>query len=184
MSLLALSSCGSPTNPSGTKETFKQKTPIVIGIGKSSTQRSLAKFYDDELEKVGRSTKHSSMTPTDRIRALRDGEVQMIVGCVGEFLDLLDPNKGIQMRQMYAEDQEQNAVRWRDIIHSTMMSALPGDLTAGDPGIGEACYDDSIPQNTVAIYRKTWIDRDERKAINNVAGAVSTDMIQDRADSF
>lgn len=141
----------------------------------------LAIEYIDELKDIRENTptvatKH--VAASQRIAQLREGKISMTFGCVGELLDELDPAKGQQLREMYAEEENPDRAKWRDITHSTMLSALPADLVGGNPGMAMICGDDSLPQNIVALWRKPQPDRYELRASNNVAGGVSTEKLR------
>lgn len=113
-----------------------------------------------------------------RVNLLRQAEINMTFGCVGELLDELDPAKAKDLREMYAKEEHPDRVMWRDITHSTMLSALPSDLEASNPGMAVICADDTLPQNIVALWRKPLPDRYENRAANNVAGGVSTETLK------
>jgi hypothetical protein len=145
----------------------------------------LAEKISSKLESAGRSVEVTTVDAGDRIAQVRDGELTVVTGCVGELLDTLDAAKGQELRGLYAEAQEAGDVdrdMWRDITHSTMVSALPTDLQAADPGQSVACEDDSLPQNTVALFAKPTMDRKDRKALNDVAGGVTTEDLRAAAD--
>lgn len=150
---------------------------VLIGSTGDSLQRQIAREYADSLRESGRTVETTVVDAGERVDLLRNGELTMVTGCVGELLDTLDAAKGRELRGLYrkaeAEDTADPAT-WRDITHSTMVSALPTDLQAADPGLAVACGDDSLPQNNVVLYRKTTMDRKDRKALNDVAGGVST----------
>ncbi|TYR20605.1 hypothetical protein FYJ87_06615 [Corynebacterium urealyticum] len=170
-----------------------EKEQIVIGVPDAGTgthggQRMeeeliepLAQEYVEQFEDISEDTPEVSTTQISaeqRIDQLREGKVSMTFGCVGELLDVLDPAKGRELREMYAAEEEPDRVKWRDITHSTMLSALPSELAATHPGAAVICEDDTLPQNIVALWAKPQPDRYELRAANNVAGGVSTEKLR------
>lgn len=183
----AMAACTSSdaTGPSAPELDADTSGTVVLGVTDDPVQQRLVDSYESEFAAVGRSVDASDVSGQDRLPRLLSGELTMVVGCVGELLDELDPAKGEEMRGRYAEAKDEAAAdggevdpsQWRDITHSTMFSALPTDLQASDPGEAVGCDDDSLPQNIVALYRNTELDRQDRKALNNVAGGVSSDEV-------
>ena len=164
------------------------KDQIVIGVPDAGTGthggprmeeeliEPLAQEYVEEFEDISEDTPEVSTTPIpagQRINQLREGKISMTFGCVGELLDILDPAKSRELRE-----QKPDRVTWGDIIHSTMLSALPPELAATNPGAAVICEDDTLPQNIVALWAKPQPDRYELRAANNVAGGVSTDKLR------
>lgn len=109
----------------------------------------------------------------DRLTELRSGAVDVVFGCTGEFIDLLDPHKGEQLRLLFEEQEQPDPAEWRDISHSTMLAALPSDVMASIPGEAQGCADESLPQNLVAIYQKDLLSREQRTAVNNATAGMS-----------
>ena len=140
---------------------------------------TLRREYIYALQGVARSTPTDVTTTlvpvSKRINWLREQRLTMTYGCVGELLDELDPKKAAELRDMYAKEESPDRAQWRDITHSTMLSALPTDLTASDPGMAVACEDKTLPQNIVAVWQKPALQRDDRRALNNVAGGLATE---------
>lgn len=158
--------------------------PVVLGITDDPVQERLVGSYEAAFAAAGRGVEVEDVAVADRIERVQLGEVTVVLGCVGELLDVLDPVKGDELRGMYAEEVAEGDVdtaQWRDITHTTMFSALPTDLQASDPGEAVGCDDDSLPQNTVAVYRNTALERADRRALNNVAGGVSSDELADES---
>ena len=176
---LPLASCSSTaTVPQQAAVAASTDGPVTVGATDDPLQQALAEKVGAKLEGAGRSVEVTTVDAGDRIGELRDGELTVVTGCVGELLDTLDAAKGQELRGLYAEAQDAGDVdrdMWRDITHSTMVSALPTDLQAADPGQSVACDDDSLPQNTVALYAKPTMDRADRKALNDIAGGVTTE---------
>ncbi|WP_297008589.1 hypothetical protein [uncultured Corynebacterium sp.] len=173
-----LASCNSGrTVPGHAALAVETEAGVTVGATDDPLQQALAQKYGNALSEAGRTVTGATVAAGDRIRQLRDGELTVATGCVGELLDTLDAAKGRELRGLYREARDAgdaDSDTWRDITHSTMLSALPTDLQATDPGMAVACGDDSLPQNTVALYRKPTMDRKDRKALNDVAGGVST----------
>lgn len=183
-----VSSCtaGGVTGPASVAMSEETSGAVYLGVTDDTVQHRLEDRYRSAFEAAGREVEARDVTTGDRLDKLHNGEVSVVIGCVGELLDELDPAKGEELRGLYAEAQEEDAdaSQWRDIAHSTMFSALPTDLQASDPGEVAACDDDSLPQNFVAVYRKTALDRPDRRALNNVAGGVSDDdLAEESSDS-
>ncbi|MGP9724635.1 hypothetical protein ACT3SZ_11535 [Corynebacterium sp. AOP40-9SA-29] len=182
------SSCAASgvTGPASVAMSEETSGPVYLGVTDDAVQQRLEGRYRSALESADRDVEVRDVTTSDRLDKLHNGEVSVVIGCVGELLDELDPVKGQELRGLYAEAQEEeeegiDAAQWRDIAHSTMFSALPTDLQASDPGEVSACDDDSLPQNFVAVYRKTALERADRRALNNVAGGVSDDDIAEES---
>ena len=141
----------------------------------------LAQEYVEQFEDISEDPPEVSTTqiPAEqRINQLREGKISMTFGCVGELLDALDPTKGRELRETYAAEEKPDRAKWRDITHPTMLSALPSELTATNPGAAVICEDDTLPQNIVALWAKPQPDRYELRAANNVAGGVSTEKLR------
>jgi hypothetical protein len=182
--LTACDGTGQETAPAVPVVDAAMSAPVRLGVTDDPLQRALADDYRSEFSDIGRDVEDVSLAPGERLDRLRAGEVTMVLGCVGELLDELDAAKGRELRELYRNDGgpgHADASMWRDITHSTMLSALPGDLQVGDPGMAVACDDDSLPQNTVAVYRRATMDRKDRKAIANVAGGVTTGDLRSEA---
>ncbi|WP_291476531.1 hypothetical protein [Corynebacterium sp.] len=181
-----LAACSSTaTVPQQAAVAASTEGPVTVGATDAPLQQALAEKISSKLESAGRSVEVTTVDAGDRIAQVRDGELTVVTGCVGELLDTLDAAKGQELRGLYAEAQEAGDVdrdMWRDITHSTMVSALPTDLQAADPGQSVACEDDSLPQNTVALFAKPTMDRKDRKALNDVAGGVTTEDLRAAAD--
>ncbi|OFS17959.1 hypothetical protein HMPREF3097_03355 [Corynebacterium sp. HMSC27B11] len=169
------------------------KDHIVIGVPDAGTGthggprmeeeliEPLAQEYVEQFEDITEDTPEVSTTPISaeqRIDQLREGKVSMTFGCVGELLDVLDPAKGRELRELYAAEEKPDRVEWRDITHSTMLSALPPELAATHPGAAVICEDETLPQNIVALWAKPQPDRYELRAANNVAGGGSTEKLR------
>ncbi|HIW90104.1 MAG TPA: hypothetical protein H9870_00310 [Candidatus Corynebacterium avicola] len=158
---------------------------LELGVTSDPVQQRLVESYTSEFEAVDREVSVDDVEQDERLPRLLGGELTVVLGCVGELLDELDPVKGQEMREMYAEAQDEadsggdpvDTSQWRDIVHSTMFSALPTELQASDPGEAVGCSDESLPQNIVAVYRKGELDRPDKKALNNVAGGVTSDEV-------
>jgi hypothetical protein len=178
---------GDVTGPAVPAVEAATQAPVRLAVADDDPlQRALAGEYRSEFSDVDRDVDEVPVASQDRLTRLRDGDVTMVMGCVGELLDELDAAKGRELRELYRKDggrAEADPAMWRDITHTTMLSALPGDLQAGDPGMAVACEDESLPQNTVALYRKTTMDRKDRKALSNVAGGVTTADLRSAAQS-
>lgn len=176
---VGLSGCsvGGVTGPAAQGMAEETSGPIYLGLTDDPVQHRLAESYESAFAGTGRPVELRDIDGSDRLGLLRNGEVNVVLGCVGELLDVLDPVKGEELRGLYAQARDEGAdpSQWRDIAHTTMFSALPTDLQASDPGEAVGCDDDSLPQNTVAVYRKTALERADRRALNNVAGGVSSD---------
>lgn len=173
---------GGVTGPAQVRMDEELSGPIYVGLTDDPVQQRLAGSYEDAFAATGRPVEFRDVDSADRLEMLQAGEVNVVLGCVGELLDVLDPDKGDELRGLYAEAVEEGAdpAQWRDITHTTMFSALPTDLQASDPGEAVGCTDDSLPQNTVAVYRKTALERSDRRALNNVAGGVdSSDLAEE-----
>lgn len=183
---LTLASCSSTaTVPQQAAVAASTDGPVTVGATDDPLQQALAEKIGLKLEGAGRSVEVTTVDVGDRIGELRDGELTVVTGCVGELLDTLDATKGRELRGLYAEAQDAGDVdrnMWRDITHSTMVSALPTDLQAADPGQSVACDDDSLPQNTVALYAKPTMDRADRKVLNDIAGGVTTEDLRAAAE--
>lgn len=166
----------------GKMETANDKSNSI----KPQARQPLEDEYETALKDADRQRDVDVVTTavsiSDRIDRLREERIGVTYGCVGELLDLLDPAKGQELRELYAKEDNPDREQWRDITHSTMLSALPADLTASDPGMAVACEDDSLPQNIVAVWKKPFLDRDGRRALNNVAGGVSTEDLMEDTD--
>lgn len=160
--------------------------PVVLGVTGEEYQQRLVDSYDAAFGAAGREVEFRDIAAEDRLSSVHSGEFTVVLGCVGELLDVLDPDKGDELRELYAEEEtaegEIDPAQWRDITHTTMFSALPTDLQASDPGEAVGCPDDSLPQNTVAIYRNTALERADRRALNNVAGGVTSDELAAEGD--
>lgn len=165
---------------------------LVIGIPEASADHEhmdehmiagLQHYYSEAMDKDGRYITAVSVPHEKRFEALRTGEIQLTYGCVGELVNHLDGHKGQLMRQLFEEDEDQDPATWRNIMHGTLTSLLPGDLAISDTGIAVGCDDDSLPQNIVAIYEKSVMDRGDRTALNHVAGGVSSDMLREQGES-
>ncbi|MEY8565015.1 hypothetical protein [Corynebacterium sp.] len=165
------------TGPAQLRMDEETAGPIRLGLTDDPVQQRLSGKYEDAFAATGRPVEFRDIDSADRLEQLRAGDVNVVLGCVGELLDVLDPAKGDELRGLYADalDEGADPGQWRDITHTTMFSALPTDLQASDPGEAVGCGDDSLPQNTVAVYRKTALERSDRRALNNVAGGVSSD---------
>ncbi|AHW63761.1 Putative membrane protein [Corynebacterium glyciniphilum AJ 3170] len=176
---VGLSGCsaGGVTGPAELRMADETSGPIYLGLTDDPVQHRLAESYQNAFAGTGRPVEFRDIDGADRLDLLHSGDVNVVLGCVGELLDVLDPVKGEELRGLYAEARDEGADsgQWRDIAHTTMFSALPTDLQASDPGEAVGCDDDSLPQNTVAVYRKTALERSDRRALNNVAGGVSSD---------
>ncbi|AGP31151.1 glycine betaine ABC transporter substrate-binding protein [Corynebacterium terpenotabidum] len=173
------------TSPTHQAVSSAVDSTVVIGVTGDPLQQALADVYRAGLEEQGRTVEETRVDDADRISGLRSGDLTLVTGCVGELLDTLDAAKGRELRELYRAEQaegEVDAETWRDITHSTMVSALPTDLQATDPGLAVACEDESLPQNIVAVYRKPTMDRADRKALNDVAGGVTTADLQAAAE--
>ncbi|WP_125187103.1 hypothetical protein [Corynebacterium bovis] len=164
---VGVAACGAYTP--GPRPTDRPEV-VTIGVDGSTVQKRLAETYTRELAVNDREATTVAVPSSMRVDAVRDGKVDLVIGCVGELLDVLNPDKGRQLRVMYREDGGEDTDEWRDITHSTMLSALPSDLDASDPGIAVGCDDPTLPQNIVAVYRRGVIDRDDRQALNWAAG--------------
>lgn len=159
-----------------------EERTLELGVTDDPVQQQLVENYTSEFAAVGREVEVSEVEQGDRVPRLLAGDLTVVLGCVGELLDELDPVKGRELRELYTEAQTEeagggepvDAAQWRDIAHTTMFSALPTELQASDPGEAVGCADDSLPQNIVAVYRKGELDRPDRKALNNVAGGVTS----------
>lgn len=142
---------------------------------------ALANYYakwlsEEELDSDEAMDVDEQSVPADeRISAVRNGDVGLVFGCTGEFIDLLDPHKGQQLRDLFAEQSNPDMAEWRDISHSTMLAALPADVAASIPGEAQGCTDDSLPQNVVAVYQKDLLTREQRTAVNNATAGMSFD---------
>ena len=113
----------------------------------------------------------------DRLDELRSGSVTMTYGCVGELLDHVSPREGEKLRHDYAADfaaGEVDELAWRERAHASLVAALPAELTASDPSPAQGCGDDSLPQNVVSVWSKADLDRDDRRALNNISGRLTT----------
>lgn len=177
-----LSACSADTTlPAHAAMADAMNSTVIMGTTAAPSHQILADMYRSALDEQGRQVEVVTVPADERIERLRSGELTMVIGCVGELLDTLDAAHGQSLRGLYREAQAggtADAATWRDITHSTMVSALPTDLQATDPGIAIACKDDSLPQNVVAVYRTATMDRKDRKALNDIAGGVSSDDVQ------
>lgn len=176
---------GATTGPASLQMDQESSGPVYLGLTDDPVQQRLAESYESAFSAAGRSVEIRDIDAADRLDLLHNGDVSVVLGCVGEMLDVLDPVKGEELRGVYAQalDDGVDTAQWRDIAHTTMFSALPTDLQASDPGEAVGCDDDTLPQNIVALYRKPALDRTDRRALNNVAGGVtSDDLASDPAD--
>ncbi|MBB3116395.1 hypothetical protein [Corynebacterium bovis] len=171
---VGVAACGAYTPGPGPRPTDRPEV-VTIGVDGSTVQKRLAETYTRELAVNDREATTVAVPSSMRVDAVRDGKVDLVIGCVGELLDVLNPDKGRQLRVMYREDGGEDTDEWRDITHSTMLSALPSDLDASDPGIAVGCDDPTLPQNIVAVYRRGVIDRDDRQALNWAAGGTTSE---------
>lgn len=182
-----LAACGyQNANPAGLPaqdREFVIGTPVVApdhGQVDDDLVAGLQISYSDALERDRRFITAQSVPYDERFEALRSGKIHLTFGCLGELVDELDAHKGRLMRKLYAEDEDRDPAEWRNIMHGTLTSLLPGDIDASDAGIAEGCEDDSLPQAIVALYDKSVIDRGDRLALNQVAGGVSAEMLRER----
>ncbi|MEL4153062.1 hypothetical protein MTQ22_07060 [Corynebacterium bovis] len=171
---VGVAACGAYSPGPGPRPTDRPEV-VTIGVDGSTVQKRLAETYTRELAVNDREATTVAVPSSMRVDAVRDGKVDLVIGCVGELLDVLNPDKGRQLRGMYREDGGEDTDEWRDITHSTMLSALPSDLDASDPGIAVGCDDPTLPQNIVAVYRRGVIDRDDRQALNWAAGGTTSE---------
>ncbi|WP_133258566.1 hypothetical protein [Corynebacterium heidelbergense] len=163
---------GVPDQSSGAASDMRMRPNLIT---------PLAKEYQSALSRPGRHITLVPLRPSQRLDALREKKVELVFGCVGEMLDQMDHNTAKQVRGRFATSGSPDTPRWRDVTHSTLLSATPSDVGVSDPGLATPCPDPTIPQNTVALYDKPRINREDRRALNNVAGGISTQDLEDKA---
>ena len=181
VSVLGLAGCGMQMADDTAPD---PKAGLILGVPDSDTIEpsllpGIRATYVEKLEGTDHPVRPIAVTDAKRIEDVRNGQVDVTFGCVGELLDLADANAADRLRSEYAAEEDPDPVTWRDAVHSTLLGTMPGGVTLSNPGIAEVCEDETLPQNIVAVYRAVDIDREDTQALNNVAGGTSVEAFAD-----
>lgn len=117
-----------------------------------------------------------------RIDRVTNGQADLVVGCTGELLFYMDPERAKELSEKYLEDKKKgldpNDGTWRDTVYQEMVGALPSNLMATDPSNAQGCpnYDGpELPQNVVPVFREVALNRQDRVILNKITGGITTD---------
>ncbi|PRQ12300.1 hypothetical protein C1Y63_01725 [Corynebacterium sp. 13CS0277] len=153
-------------------------------------QGLVSELYMKTLNGHGRTALPYRPTDTDptrpRFEALTAGDADVVVGCMGELLEELNPLAAAKISEEYtaaldAGEISANDGTWRETTYTALVNSLPGSLAATDPSSATACKESTpkLPQNIVPIYRKPVLNRDARLIMNKVTGTMSTEDIEE-----
>lgn len=124
----------------------------------------------------------SNSRKNPRIDRLQQGEVDLVVGCTGELLNMIDPQLAAQLSKKYvaakAKGIDPNDGQWRDDVYEAMVSALPSSLMATDPSNATGCANytgPELPQNIVPVFRESALKREDREVLNKVTGGITSE---------
>lgn len=180
---LVVAGCGA--EPRGVKRESETDSITVSINGNRYQQQAFGEVITEAFVRSGREADletESNSTQQSRISRLESGQVDLVVGCTGEFLYDLDPVLAEKLSKDYVVDKakgmDPNEGTWRDEVYEAMVGSLPSTLMATDPSNAQGCegYDGpELPQNVVPIFRETALSREDRTTLNKVSGGISTE---------
>mgnify|MGYP000927565414 CR=1 FL=1 len=180
---VTLSAC-STAEPGRTPDADHTRPVTVTVTGNSAEQIILGEIFFQTLQKAGREVALDSDPSSEgphRLKNLRSGSSDLVIGCTGLFLFELDPQRAEELSaEIEAGDVEDPA----DTTYREFIGALPGGITAPDPSSAQGCQGSvemadmpELPQGIVPAYNRNLFDRDERKAITDVTRFLTTEEI-------
>lgn len=184
---------GCAEEPSSTEER-EQDRPIVVSVDSANReQRILGELYQRALLSSGRVAYpylEQFTVARNPISIMSLGDADVIVGCTGQLLNVLDPVAAKELSRRYVADVEagrvdKNSGQWREEVYVAMVKALPAQISATDPSNAVACSDydgPELPQNVVPLYRKPVADRQARLVLNSVSGTITTEDLKQLAE--
>ncbi|QGU02376.1 hypothetical protein CKALI_07570 [Corynebacterium kalinowskii] len=175
---------GCASEPRGEMRESERDTILISINDERYQQQAFGEVITGAFVRSGREayleTERNSMDKP-RISRLESGQVDLVVGCTGEFLHYLDPALAEKLSKEYLADKakglDPNDGTWRDKVYQAMVGSLPSTLMATDPSNAQGCdnYEGpELPQNVVPVFRETALSRDDRGILNKVTGGIST----------
>ena len=143
------------------------------------------------LAEFGRGAKlveHSGSAYSDRVPLMSTNSADVLVGCTGNILSMLDPNRAVELEE--EKELFDAAVKAgtalpadRDFLadtHIALMNSLPPSMATVEPSSAPACDDREavqLPQNLLFVYSKGLFNRDETKELAALTKFLSTDAL-------
>lgn len=167
----------------GIAATTSREQPQHIVIADQPAQRpgpmdprvaaGLDRAYGQALARPGRQISRTEVPASERVSAVRDGRASLAYGCIGELLSSLDAAQATHLGEDFRAAGRPDTDQWRAKVHKALVAAAPTDVGVSDPGVAVGCEGSDLPQYVVALYAKTDMDREDRRALNSVAGGNS-----------
>ena len=165
-----------------------QKENLYIAVDPDSVEhRVVSEVYKTVLDNRGRfavirSEDNLIDAPFD---PLNEGTIDLVVGCTGALLELVNPILAEELEKEYlsaveAGETDINSGEWRDRIFDALLGSLPSHLDTADPSNAQGCPEaNGLPQNIVPIYRSPTFSRADREILNWASGAITTPELQE-----
>ncbi|APT92808.1 hypothetical protein CPHO_07800 [Corynebacterium phocae] len=171
---LTMSGCQSAQPSSQTNPISDSQVRILVNPD-SERELVIGEIYMQSLEASNRSVRLVPIdepTPEKRIEALLNGQVDLVVGCTGNFLDYLDPVRAGEIEEELRNEPEvQSGKDFLAETHIAMMGALTPNLMTVEPSTAQGCLGQEttdLPQNYVPIFSKDLFDRAETGIVSSV----------------
>jgi hypothetical protein len=179
--LLSLTAC-STAEPERDPNPNHTKAVEISVPANSPEQLILGEVYAQTLQELGRSTSLSivdSIRSTNRLDRLHSGETDMIIGCTGVFLHVLDPTRAEELSAEIAADEIEDPF---DETYREFIGALPGTITSPDPSSAQGCAEEArekqvpdLPQSVVPVYKRDLFSRTEIVELTAVTRLLTTE---------
>lgn len=153
--------------------------PVVISVEDSPAGALLGQLYGQALQRRGRAVeiRQDDRTKQQTWAKLGTGEADLVFACTGALLASSNPDEAAALAKKYRSATRDGLdpsgeQQWREDTYEAMSETLAPELEAADPSRVQYCDDASLPQSLVPVYHLVVLDRKERKALNDVTGAL------------
>lgn len=164
-----------------------QKENLYVAVDPDSSEHHvISELYETVLDNRGRFAviRLEENLDTAPFDPLNEGMADLVVGCTGALLEVVNPVLAGELEEEYRSEVEAgetdiNSGEWRDRTFDALLGSLPSHLATADPSNAQGCSGaNGLPQNVVPVYRNPTFSRGDREILNWASGAITTSELQ------
>lgn len=169
------------------RQVAEQKENLYVAVDPNYFgHHVVSEVYKTVLENRERFAviRHEDNLIEDPFDPLNEGTADLVVGCTGALLEVVNPVLAEELEEEYlasveAGETDINSGEWRDRTFDALIGSLPFHLDTADPSNAQGCPTaNGLPQNIVPIYRNPTFSRADREILNWASGAITTSELQ------